>query len=196
MVRLPDAHFVSPTRLILLHTLLPTVDLYLLRSFPHSKTLRTCLIGYHAVMPLVLTTNHPAIDLFLVPTPIYVCAQNLTLSAPLPPVKDIVKSLCSIMFEPNPPQDSTRIRQRGVIKMARSVIKYGAKLLLVPLLNNEQELVQLPWYSPLSIANTIGYGAVLYCIVGAVTDLVTGLAQVIINKDLMELMDKPYKAHR
>ncbi|KAI8578434.1 hypothetical protein K450DRAFT_246774 [Umbelopsis ramanniana AG] len=195
MLRLPDAHVVSPTRLILLHTLLPTVDLYLLRSSPRSRTLRSCLIGYHALLPLLLTSNHPAIDLFLVPTPIYVCAQNMSLPAPLPPVKDIVLSLCSVMLEPNPPPDSTRIRQRGVLKMARGALKYGIKLLLVPLLSNEQDLLQLPFYSPLSIGNTLGYGAVLYCIVGSVTDVVTGLAQAIMNKDLMELMDNPYFAY-
>jgi hypothetical protein len=196
MICLPDAHVVSPTRLILLHTLLPTVDLYLLRSFPRSRTLRTCLMGYHAVLPLLVTTNHPAIDLFLVPTPIYVCAQNLSLPAPLPPVKDIVLSLCSVMLEPNPPPDSTQIRQRGVLKMARGALKYGIKLLLVPYLSNERDLVQLPFYSPLSIANTLGYGAVLYCIVGSVTDILTGLVQSIVNMDLMALMDHPYFAYR
>ncbi|KAG2175167.1 hypothetical protein INT44_007655 [Umbelopsis vinacea] len=146
-------------------------------------------------MPLMLTTNHPAIDLFLVPTPIYVCAQNMSLPAPLPPVKDIVLSLCSVMLEPNPPPDSTRIRQRGLLKIARGALKYGIKLLLVPLLSNEQDLLQLPFYSPLSIANTLGYGTVLYCLVGSVTDVATGLAQAIVNKDLMELMDNPYFAY-
>jgi hypothetical protein len=100
------------------------------------------------------------------------------------------------MLEPNPPQDSTQIRQRGVLKMARGAFKYGIKLLLVPLLNNERDLVQLPFYSPSSIANTLGYGAVLYCLVGSVTDVVTGLAQAIIHQDLMELMDNPYFAYR
>jgi hypothetical protein len=144
-----------------------------------------------------VTTNQPAINLFLVPTPIFFCAQNLSLPTPLPPVKDIVKTMCSTMLEPNPPADCTKVRQRAVLKLARGALKYAIKTaLLVPLLQSSQELADMSWYSPISIANTLGYGAVLYCVVGMVTDVGTGLAQLIVNRDLMELMNKPFLAYR
>lgn len=197
MVSFPPAQQISPTRLILLQSLLPTVDLLLLRTFPHSGTLRGCLLGYHSLIPLLVTTNQPAINLFLVPTPIFFCAQNLSLPTPLPPVKDIVKTMCSTMLEPNPPADCTKVRQRAVLKLARGALKYAIKTaLLVPLLQSSQELADMSWYSPISIANTLGYGAVLYCVVGMVTDVGTGLAQLIVNRDLMELMNKPFLAYR
>lgn len=101
------------------------------------------------------------------------------------------------MLEPNPPADSTKVRQRAVLKLARGALKYAIKTaLLVPLLQSSQELADMSWYSPISIANTLGYGAVLYCVVGMVTDVGTGLAQLIVNRDLMELMNKPFLAYR
>lgn len=100
------------------------------------------------------------------------------------------------MLEPNPPPDASKVRQRAVLKLARAALKYGAQVALVPLLRKEKDLVELPWYSPVSIANTLGYGAVLYCIVGMVTDVATGITQLIVNRDLMELMNKPFLAYR
>jgi hypothetical protein len=196
MVEIPPANVITPTQLILLQSILPTVDLWLLRTFPGHNTKR-CLLGYHSVIPLLLTTNHPALDLFMVPTPIFVCAQNLMLPTPLPPIKDIVQIFARSLLEPNPPPDTTKVRQRAVIKIARGLFKHGIRTsILVPWLTPEPKLVELPWFSPISMANALGYGAALYCLVGTVVDVGTGMIQLITNRDFIELMDYPFLAHR
>ncbi|KAJ2964489.1 hypothetical protein NQZ79_g635 [Umbelopsis isabellina] len=152
MVEIPPAHVISPTQLILLQSILPTVDLWL--SFSDSAA-----------------ANHEPPR----SRPVYGTDAN---------------------FQPNPPPDTTKVRQRAVIKIARGLLKHGIRTsALIPWLTPEPTLVKLPWYSPISMANALGYGAVLYCLVGSVVDVGAGFIQLITNRDFIELMDKPFLAH-
>lgn len=208
---LPPPLILSTVPLVGLHCAQLGIDYILLRDDRCMIPKRMMMGGVHVFLPLALATRHDGCNLFLAAIPWFYAAYSTTLPMKQLSVQEWMESFNAIVLDvPDSVRaqiaekpyrikhvDARGTRQKGVMRMARGVIKlvfmhYCLDRLLP---NDPASMLSLPWYHLSSLGYTLLYGCKAYTFLG-VADVGMGIQQLILGLPQIDLFDAPMLATR
>lgn len=209
---LPPPFIIPTVPLVGLHCAQLGLDYVLLRKARRGMIpIRVMIGGAHIILPLVVATRHDGGNLFLAALPWFYAAYSATLPLEKLSLREWMESFNAIVLdvpdkvraqlaeEPDRIKhvDARGTRQKGVMRIARGVIKLGLMHYCIDQLlpNDPAFMLTLPWFHLSSLGYTLLYGCKAYTFLG-VADVGMGIQQLILGLPQIDLFDAPMLATR
>ncbi|KAI8882737.1 hypothetical protein K501DRAFT_250774 [Backusella circina FSU 941] len=200
-ITLPPAITIPTIPLTLLYGGLLTLDYFLLRydsKLPINPTHLRIIIGlYHFIIPFCIDSPYAVGNISFMLQPWASTAQIVYLSQTKTSLTEWIPKMIKIAtFQDTqaalPPNE---IRKKGLIKVARALVKYTVMKCVVDwILPNHYSLVlRFPFYNPFSLVMTYLFAVRIYCMMG-VTDFVMGIIQTLFAIPFHDVFNNPFWA--
>jgi hypothetical protein len=202
-ITLPEAITIPTIPLTLFYVGLLILDYFLLRhdtKLPiHPTHLRVIIGLYHFIIPFFIASPHAFANISFMLQPWASATQIVYLSQTKTSLTEWIPKMIKIASfqDTQSTLAPTEIRKKGLVKIARALIKFTVMKCVVDriLPNHYTLLLKFPFYDPFSLVMTYLFAVRIYCMMG-VADLGMGIVQTLFAVPFHDVFNNPFWTSR